>query len=107
MAAQRTVDEDIRVRWLRGPVGSELVRLAGPLEGLTIHPGGADGDGALDQSDIELFRPMIEGLTNREIAARLGLEEEVVARRLAEIFARIGASSRAEATAFAFREKVV
>ena len=107
MAAQRTVDENLRVRWLRGPVGRELVKLAGPLEGLKMHPGATDGDGALDESDIELLRPMIEGLTNREIAERMGLDEEVVARRLAEIFARIGASSRAEATAFAFREKVV
>ncbi|HET6771565.1 MAG TPA: AAA family ATPase [Actinomycetota bacterium] len=107
MAAQRTVDEGIRVRWLRGPVGRELVRLAGSLEGLKMGPGDADGDGSLDESDLELLRPMIEGLTNHEIAERLELEEEIVARRLAEIFARIGASSRAEATAFAFREKVV
>jgi DNA-binding NarL/FixJ family response regulator len=107
MAAQRTVDEGIRVRWLRGPVGGELVRLAGSLEGLKMRPGDADGDGSLDESDLELLRPMIEGLTNREIAERLELEEEIVARRLAEIFAKIGASSRAEATAFAFREKVV
>jgi DNA-binding NarL/FixJ family response regulator len=107
MAAQRTMDEGLRVRWLRGPVGSALARLAGPLEGLTMRPGGTDGDGALDESDIALLRPMIEGLTNREIAERLELDEEIVARRLADIFARIGASSRAEATAFAFREKVV
>jgi DNA-binding NarL/FixJ family response regulator len=107
MAAQRTVDEGVRVRWLRGPVGRELVRLAGSLEGLKMGPGDTDGDGSLDESDIKLLRPMIEGLTNREIAERLELEEEVVARRLAEIFVRIGASSRAEATAFAFREKVV
>jgi DNA-binding NarL/FixJ family response regulator len=30
-----------------------------------------------------------------------------VSRRLADIFVKIGASSRAEATAFAFREQVV
>jgi DNA-binding NarL/FixJ family response regulator len=106
MTAQRTVDESVRVRWLRGPVGRELVRLAGSLEGLKMRPD-VDGDGALDESDLELLRPMIEGLTNREIAQRLELEEEIVARRLADIFTRIGASSRAEATAFAFREKVV
>ena len=31
--AQRTLDEGLRVRWLRGPVGRELSRLAGPLDG--------------------------------------------------------------------------
>jgi DNA-binding NarL/FixJ family response regulator len=107
MAAQRTVDEGIRVAWLRGPVGSELVRLAGPLEGLSMRPGGTEGDGLLDESDVELLRPMIEGLTNREISERLKLDEEIVSRRLADIFVKIGASSRAEATAFAFREQVV
>jgi DNA-binding NarL/FixJ family response regulator len=106
MAAQRTVDESVRVRWLRGPVGRELVRLAGPLEGFTMQPGGGEGP-SLDQADLELFGPLVEGLTNKEIAERLGLQEEEVSRRLAGIFARIGASSRAEATAFAFREQMV
>ena len=31
--AQGTADETIRVRWLTGPVGRELVELAGPLDG--------------------------------------------------------------------------
>ena len=41
LTAQRTVDEDVRVRWFKGPIGSEWVRLAGPLssEGITA---GAD-----------------------------------------------------------------
>jgi DNA-binding NarL/FixJ family response regulator len=106
MAAQRTVDEDIRVRWLRGPWGRELVRLAGSLDGLMMRPQ-EDGGAALAESDVELLKVLVEGLTNREIAERLGTDEETVTRRLADIFAKVGASSRAEATAFAFREKVV
>ena len=106
MTAQRTVDEGIRVRWLRGPWGRELVRLAGSLDGLLLRPS-EDGGLALAESDIELLKVLVEGLTNREIAERLGLDEETVSRRLADIFAKVGASSRAEATAFAFREKVV
>ncbi len=31
MIAQRTMDEDARVRWLQGPVGREMSRLAGPM----------------------------------------------------------------------------
>ena len=30
--AQGTLDEAIRVRWLSGPVGRELVELAGPMD---------------------------------------------------------------------------
>jgi DNA-binding NarL/FixJ family response regulator len=107
MAAQRTADEEIRARWLRGPVGSELVRLAGTLEGMTMRPGESAAGAAMDESDVELLRRLVEGLTNREIAARLGLEEEFVTRRLGEIFARMGASSRAQAKAFALMEQVV
>jgi DNA-binding NarL/FixJ family response regulator len=104
--AQRTLDEDVRVRWLRGPVGREMARLAGPLEGLRTEPRD-DGDNAesasLADGDEEILRLLTTGSTNREIAEALGLSEETVVRRLGEVFARIGASSRAEATSFAFR----
>ena len=50
---------------------------------------------------------LTEGLTNREIAERLGVDEEAVAMRLREMFAAVGASSRGEATAFALREGVL
>jgi DNA-binding NarL/FixJ family response regulator len=103
MVVQRTVDEDSRVRWLRGPVGRELVRLVGPMDGRAASPG--DGE-AIEEEDAALLGLLVEGLTNREIAARLGVEEEVVARRLGETLARIGASSRAAATAFALQEVV-
>jgi DNA-binding NarL/FixJ family response regulator len=104
--AQRTFDEDIRGRWFRGPVGRELTKLAGTLQPPEGTATGQAGP-ALDDSDTDLLKLLVEGRTNREIAEELGLGEEVVARRLSEMFARIGASSRAEATAFAFRERVV
>jgi DNA-binding NarL/FixJ family response regulator len=49
----------------------------------------------------------VQGKTNREIAEELGVDETAVTRRLAELYARIGASSRAEATALAFRQNVL
>jgi len=101
--AQRTFDPEIRARWFRGPVGGELVRLAGPLA----------GDGAKSEEtssftpeEVALLQGLVAGRTDREIAEDLGLEEHEVTRRLGEVFARIGTSSRAEATAFAFREVV-
>jgi DNA-binding NarL/FixJ family response regulator/tetratricopeptide (TPR) repeat protein len=103
MVVQRTLDEEIRVKWLRGPVGSELTRLAGPsasepAEGHVASDGGAD-DGLLQR--------LIQGKTNVEIASELGIGEDELTRRLGELFARIGASSRAEATAFAFNQRVL
>jgi DNA-binding NarL/FixJ family response regulator len=50
---------------------------------------------------------LIEGRTNREIADQLGLSEDDVTQRLAEMYARIGVSSRGEAAVFAFREGAV
>jgi tetratricopeptide (TPR) repeat protein/DNA-binding CsgD family transcriptional regulator len=107
MTAQRTLDEEIRVRWFRGPVGRRLVELAGSLDAMTMQPPEADGSLPVDESDLDLLTMLTEGLTNREIAARLGGDETAVSRRLGEMFARIGAATRSEATAFAFREHVV
>jgi len=107
MVAQRTVDEDVRVRWFRGPIGREWVRLVGPVE---MASAGAAGDGALaglGDADARLLGLLTEGLTNDEIAGRLGTTPQSVALRLQEMFAKIGASSRAEATAFALREGVL
>ncbi len=105
MIAQRTLEEEVRVRWLRGPIGSELTRLAGPIA--TV-PSPGEGEGAsVDEADTELLQSLVQGKTNREIAEELGIDEPTVTRRLGELFARIGASSRAEATAFAFHERVL
>jgi DNA-binding CsgD family transcriptional regulator/tetratricopeptide (TPR) repeat protein len=108
MTAMRTFDEDARARWFRGPIGGELSRIVGPIERLS-RPGG-NGDEpavALEESDTAVLRLLTQGRTNAEIAAELRIAEEDVRRRLAGMFAKIGASSRAEATAFAFRERVV
>jgi DNA-binding NarL/FixJ family response regulator len=104
MIAQRTIDPDVRARWFRGPVGAELARIVGPIaaDGGKIAASAA----SMEPQDLELLEHLVAGRTDREIAEELGLAEGEVARRLAELFARIGTRSRAEATAFAFREVV-
>ena len=109
--AQGTQDEGVRVRWLTGPVGRELVALAGPMgaapptalpaRGTAPSPGPSLRD--LDGPDRRLLQLLTEGRTNGEIAADLDLDEDEVAKRLARLQARLGASSRAEATSLAFR----
>jgi DNA-binding NarL/FixJ family response regulator len=59
------------------------------------------------EDDTGLLWLLIEGRTNREIADELDMDEDAVARHLAEMYARIGVSSRGEAAVFAFREGVV
>jgi DNA-binding NarL/FixJ family response regulator len=107
VAAQRTLDADVRAKWFRAPVGRQLVELAGSLDGFAMGPQEGDGDGHVDERSVELLRLLTEGLTNQEIAERLGEDEATVTRRLGELYARLGTPSRSEATAYAFRERVV
>ena len=99
MVAQRTMDQDVRVRWLRGPLGREMAALAGPLDTIVASDGRTDAPA--DGNDL-LLQSLVQGKTNAEIAGDLGIDEQAVERRLGELFATIGASSRADATAFAF-----
>ncbi|HEV8404246.1 MAG TPA: AAA family ATPase [Candidatus Limnocylindrales bacterium] len=109
--AQGMADEAIRVRWMTGPLGRELVELAGPLDvpSATTAAGGANEPAAdaprpeLDPTERHLLQLLTEGRTNAEIATELGIAEDDVARRLAHLFAQLGTSSRAEATSLAFR----
>ena len=109
--AQGTADESIRVRWLTGPIGRELVELAGPMDAPApeaaagIEPGSAAhaAGTSLDETERRLLQLLTEGRTNAEIAAELDLAEDDVVQRLTRLFARLGTSSRAEATSLAFR----
>jgi len=105
--ANRIVDEGVRTRWFRGPVGSALARLASdPDMPLTRHAKEGSVEG-LDDEDAQLLRLVVEGLSNEEIADRLSVDIGEVARRLASTYAKIGASSRADATAFAFQSRML
>ncbi|HEY5488349.1 MAG TPA: helix-turn-helix transcriptional regulator, partial [Candidatus Limnocylindrales bacterium] len=94
-------------RWLTGPIGRELVELAGPLEGPAaagVAPvTAAAGQPSLDDPERRLLQLLTEGRTNAEIATELDIPEDDVAKRLARLLARLGTSSRAEATSLAFR----
>jgi DNA-binding CsgD family transcriptional regulator len=103
MIVQRTMDEDVRVRWLRGPAGARMVELAGSIE--LVAPEGNGHDVRTD--DDRLLASLVRGKTNAEIAEELGIDGPAVTRRLNELFTTIGVSSRADATAFAFRERVL
>jgi DNA-binding CsgD family transcriptional regulator len=109
LIAQRIADENVRVQWFRGSLGRELSGLAGGSQGerLAEQQTGVDAQADLDNDDTRLLWLLIEGRTNQEIAAELGVSEDVLTRRLAEMYARIGVSTRGEAAVFAFRQRVV
>ena len=57
----------------------------------------------LNESESALLQLLVQGRSNSEIGEELGLEAAGVTSMLSALYARIGTSSRAETTAFAFR----
>jgi DNA-binding NarL/FixJ family response regulator len=50
---------------------------------------------------------LAEGVTNQELADRLFISERTANRHLSNIFTKLGVSSRAAATAYAYRHDLV
>jgi DNA-binding CsgD family transcriptional regulator/tetratricopeptide (TPR) repeat protein len=65
-----------------------------------------DRVGGLTPREVEVLRLVAAGKTNRMIAEELYLSEKTVARHLSNIFAKLGVSSRAAATAFAYQHEI-
>jgi ATP/maltotriose-dependent transcriptional regulator MalT len=61
----------------------------------------------LTEREVEVLRLIAAGLTNNEIASELFLSAKTVSRHLSNIFTKIGVTSRAGATAFAFEHHLV
>jgi DNA-binding CsgD family transcriptional regulator/tetratricopeptide (TPR) repeat protein len=104
---QRIVDPDVRVRWFRAPVGQRLAQLAGPVEPVPGRPPSGRQQVGLADAENRLLQLLVEGRSNAEIAEEMKVTEDAVGRHLSELYVRIGASSRADATANAFIRRMV
>ncbi|HUQ84374.1 MAG TPA: response regulator transcription factor [Gemmatimonadaceae bacterium] len=63
--------------------------------------------GQLTAREVEVLASVATGKTNRAIADALGLSEKTVARHVSNIFTKLGVSSRAAATAYAYKNHLV
>lgn len=63
---------------------------------------GSGATGPLSPRETEVLRLVASGSGNRAIAAELYLSEKTVARHISNIFLKLGLSSRAAATRYAF-----
>lgn len=61
----------------------------------------------LTRRELAVLHLLAAGKTNRDIATELVISEHTVARHVSNIFAKLGVSSRAAATAFAFEHELV
>jgi len=58
--------------------------------------------GGLSAREVEVMRLLAGGKSNRAIAAELFISEKTVARHVSNIFTKVGVSTRAAATAYAY-----
>jgi DNA-binding CsgD family transcriptional regulator len=87
--AARGVLEELGAR----PDLERLARIGGPSR----------PEGPLSRRESEVLTLVAAGKTNRAIATELFISEKTVARHVSNIFMKLGLSSRAEATAYAYK----
>jgi DNA-binding NarL/FixJ family response regulator len=61
----------------------------------------------LTPREIEVLRMIAEGLGNKEIAAKLSISDHTVKFHISSIFAKLGASNRAEAVTLGIRHGLI
>jgi pimeloyl-ACP methyl ester carboxylesterase/DNA-binding CsgD family transcriptional regulator len=87
----------------------EFVRSGSVGSGITIASGGGAGarpiiaPGGLTPREVQVLRLVANGLTNKEIAAKLAVAVPTIERHLVNVYTKIGARGRADATAYAVR----
>ena len=65
------------------------------------------GAEALTARELEVLAHLADGLSNKAIAARLGISDETVKFHLSAIFGKLGASNRTDAVRQALRKGMV
>lgn len=63
--------------------------------------------GGLTARELQVLRLIATGKTNRAIAGELTISEKTVARHVSNIFTKLGLSSRAAATAYAYQHRIL
>lgn len=113
--AARAIRSGARGALPRTATGEQIVAaVAAAAAGLTVLSGEASAPGpavhtapppaqALTPREVEVLAMLAEGLANKEIAGRLRISDHTVKSHVASIFAKLGASSRAEAVVSAAR----
>ncbi len=76
------------------------------IAGLDDSIDGGAAPGGLTPREVEVLGLVATGMTNRAIAEDLFISEKTVARHVSNIFAKLGISSRAAATAFAYEHSL-
>ena len=83
-----------------GQIWANSLQMSFAVEALasspTVRAVDANGLDLLSKREMEVVRSLSEGLTNREIAERLGLSQHTIKNYLFRVFDKLGVSSRVE-----------
>jgi HD-GYP domain-containing protein (c-di-GMP phosphodiesterase class II) len=66
-----------------------------------------EGPAGLTAREVEVLQLLARGLTNRQIAERLGITPKTAGNHIEHIYSKIGASNRAAASLFAVRQGIL
>jgi DNA-binding NarL/FixJ family response regulator len=102
-ACRKAGDQDGAARSIA--IARELFKRVGSVDAAAA-PGSAL-PGGLSEREAQVLRLVAAGRTNSEIATQLHISVKTVARHLSNIFTKIGVTSRAAATAYAFEQHLV
>jgi len=72
-----------------------------------VAPAAASSAGGLSPRELEVLAQIASGSTNKAIAVTLKISEKTVARHVSNIFLKLGLSSRAGATAYAWQHQLI
>ena len=90
--------DGLRAAWAPRPTWRAWIRLSGGRRPATH---------GLTPRELQVLRLVAAGRTNKAIAAELVLSERTVDRHVSNIFTKLGVSSRAAATAYAYEHGLV
>ena len=68
---------------------------------------GSEAPGGLTKRELEILTATARGATNRQVAQQIFISEKTVARHLANIYAKLGVSSRTAAVAWAHENNLL
>ena len=93
-------DEEVRAGFLAG-----VERLIAAAQVSVAEPEPRESS-RLTEREVEVLRLVAAGMSNRAIAAALSISERTVNRHMTNLYTKIDAHSKAEATAYAFRHRL-
>ena len=117
----RTRRSGVRAVLREDASAEELVAAIGAAKAglVALHPDALHGSAAaraaerrdqtpnLTPRELEILEMLAEGISNRMIAARLGISSQTVKFHVASILAKLGAASRTEAVTFGVRQGLI